>query len=170
MLIKYYMCHVNELRSQNKNLKIPSFHSTNTDSTLANSYRNSPLEILFQKINSEITLNYAMMLIIDYCKPKYFTFLVVFILMSDIIEQKEGLKYLYDLKKIFLSCFYVASIYLENDTTTVIDLFNNSEIKKHLIDKICMYKIIKILLSKSLYEIIDHQEKFELQVLLLNKY
>ena len=161
MLIKYYMYHADELRLNNNELS--KTNTTNNDSSLSIilEIKNPLKKNILEYINSEISLNDAMKVIIDYCNPKYFTFITTFMLMSDIIEESEGSRYLFKLKKVFLSCFYVAAILLEEDPSTIKSLFYNWQIESNLVDKACINKIVSILLSKSLYDLYKYQLQFE---------
>jgi hypothetical protein len=169
MLVKFFMKHhqnvvekINKAKCDNE-----KFRPSIKDSNLVNkkeSINNSFESKFFTLISSKISLNETMKLVVDFCNPNYYSFIITFILMSDLIETAEGLNCILDLKKIFLSCFFVSALFFEHDRSNFYKkLFENIEIQNNIVNSVCFKIILEILNSKKAGDFEEHKIYFENQ-------
>jgi len=153
VLVNYFILNVNDLKSKNRSsLRNNQLLNRNENRLLNNKTKlnDKSFGILTLINDSERTnLNVLMKKIISYSNPKYQTFIITFILMDNFIETDEGLMYLEDINKVFLSCFFIACYHFENNGEYYEELLINTQIQKNLVSIKDLTKVQNVLCKLS---------------------
>jgi len=169
LLVSFFMLSVDDLKDNNNSLKNKNVGSKNLkyqneNEILSFNDRNNlndfSLDILIT-ISNNFHLNCLMKEVLELYNPKYYTFIITFILMDSFTQRREGHMYLENINKVFLSCFYIACYFFEDNDEYFDDLLHNNHIQTKLVDKKCLTEIQCILILKSYKDFMEYKILFE---------
>jgi hypothetical protein len=157
----------NYLNEIKKN-KINEFFIKNNKMDNLQNYHDSIYENEFLNVfnlNAEISINEFISKIIKYFNPTYSTFIKTFLLVINFIKRSKGsaLKSLF-LNTVYFSCFYVASVYDDEDNLLNNDLLKNLftlDIIKPFCLKIETIKYVNFDIRDTNYNYIKIKQKFK---------
>jgi len=166
ILINYFMLNVNDLKIKNSSFIINQLIINESNNNILFNNKIGLIDKSFGILTlindyERTNLNALMKKIISYSNPKYQTFIITFILMDNFIETNDGLMYLENINKVFLSCFFIACYYFEDNGEYYKELLFNTEIQEKLVSIKDLTKVQNILCKLSPKDYDDYKSSFK---------